>query len=490
MITNDIFMFVSKADVNKVTSNQTKPNERDKNGAFDAILNSKRETTNYYASNNNNNSKASSINHQSHDTKRKHIRDDSMREKLKDNDSAFNNQIKDAKVDKAKDEEKIVSDLEEKSEENDSDNTYNYLASFLLGAVDCNKTCESEGLTEELAKTQLSDESAISLKGAESPEEDMGLHQNSEILTELTETSETFELTELQESNSEITIKHDNEKHIDIPEKENSLFSLESRKLGEGTNEEIKADDFKAEDLFSKIFSNGENESIEEAVNSKVKASSDDKTITLQNINDEKDFVNNEELQSIDELDAQTIFEIKDQNIFSQFNGNDQNYSRNALGDTLDFALNEKNVTFSKDNIFEQIVEKVKIDMDKTDEIRIKLKPDFLGEISLKLSTEKGMITARAYVDNYNVKQLIESNLDSLKENMKELGLNFEALDVSVGKDSGFDRNNGQAWKQTQRNKTRKPSIEKIHGNMTYEEEIKQIVGGLYSAEGNINITV
>ncbi|TAH63141.1 MAG: hypothetical protein EWM50_03800 [Gottschalkiaceae bacterium] len=73
---------------------------------------------------------------------------------------------------------------------------------------------------------------------------------------------------------------------------------------------------------------------------------------------------------------------------------------------------------------------------------------------------------------------------------MKELGLNFEALDVSVGKDSGFQKNDSQSWKREQRIKVRKTKLESISMFSNYEEEIGALAGGLYSINGNLDLIV
>lgn len=212
------------------------------------------------------------------------------------------------------------------------------------------------------------------------------------------------------------------------------------------------------------------------------------KDILLQKTNIDE-ISKKEDIGFTEEIKLQEKAELKEQNDFSQFNHSNLNFNGKDI-EVIGTRTNERTTHITRENIFEQIVEKVIVEKNNTDEIRIKLKPDFLGEVFIKLSNEKGVITAKAYVENYNVKQLIESNLDILKDNIKELGLNLEALDVSVGKDSSFERKDSQHWKQEQKLKIKKLSMEHISVNMDYQERIMEIAGGLYSEEGSIDLIV
>ena len=74
-----------------------------------------------------------------------------------------------------------------------------------------------------------------------------------------------------------------------------------------------------------------------------------------------------------------------------------------------------------KKEVIEQIVNKAKLIVDDNkQEIRIKLKPEILGELMLKMEVVKGDVLAKVMVDNYKTKELIEANLFQLKEDMKK----------------------------------------------------------------------
>ncbi|WP_243414671.1 flagellar hook-length control protein FliK [Sporosalibacterium faouarense] len=109
--------------------------------------------------------------------------------------------------------------------------------------------------------------------------------------------------------------------------------------------------------------------------------------------------------------------------------------------------LSNKAHDIDKNDLIKQIVSKVKINTNSnSSQIKISLKPEILGEMSLKLSMDEGVISAKAIVQDQQVKQLIESNLNQLRENLEEQGINITNFEVSVGDDSNFQRHNGHNW--------------------------------------------
>lgn len=89
--------------------------------------------------------------------------------------------------------------------------------------------------------------------------------------------------------------------------------------------------------------------------------------------------------------------------------------------------------------IMEQVVEAVKTNF-RTDDLKsemiMKLKPESLGNVSLKVSVEKGIVLAEFQVESQAVKQALESNLQDLRSALQDKGFNVFDLDVSVRKDN------------------------------------------------------
>jgi|GEM_PF-2810426 len=87
-------------------------------------------------------------------------------------------------------------------------------------------------------------------------------------------------------------------------------------------------------------------------------------------------------------------------------------------------------------DVVNQITERIKFDVKgAVSEVRMLLKPENLGEISLKILTENGVVTAQFLADSQKIKEIIEANLNELKEALSEQGIDVSELSVSVGQD-------------------------------------------------------
>lgn len=81
-----------------------------------------------------------------------------------------------------------------------------------------------------------------------------------------------------------------------------------------------------------------------------------------------------------------------------------------------------------------QVVEKAQmvIREDKS-EMVMQLKPESLGKIVLKVIHERGEIIARFVAESEQVKAILESNLQLLKDSLQKSGVAVQSLEVSVG---------------------------------------------------------
>lgn len=85
------------------------------------------------------------------------------------------------------------------------------------------------------------------------------------------------------------------------------------------------------------------------------------------------------------------------------------------------------------DELFDQIVERAKLMVKMNGaEMKIDLKPDSLGKLSIKVMFEDGLVTARFVTDNHQVKQMLESNLGTLRHNLENQGLKVDRTEVEV----------------------------------------------------------
>ncbi|MBU0899775.1 flagellar hook-length control protein FliK [bacterium] len=68
-------------------------------------------------------------------------------------------------------------------------------------------------------------------------------------------------------------------------------------------------------------------------------------------------------------------------------------------------------------------------------EMRLFLKPESLGEVSLKVVIKKNNLLANFTVTNEAVKEIMESSLNQLKDSFNSLGTNFEEIKIMVDVD-------------------------------------------------------
>jgi hypothetical protein len=89
-----------------------------------------------------------------------------------------------------------------------------------------------------------------------------------------------------------------------------------------------------------------------------------------------------------------------------------------------------------KAGVFEQIVQRAAVHV-KNDqgEIRIDLKPEFLGHVRLQIVTENQQVTVRIHTELPMVRDMIESNIQQLKSDLQQQGLRVERVEVAVADD-------------------------------------------------------
>lgn len=481
MIKNDLLQFISSSSISKGLNSKTKKGLGEKQSSFEDILSAKNKASNYVSPYKKDNLKLTPTNDQASDVREPSTKDKSALEQKNNNKDISYSQSEANK--KAEDKKLIASENKENEsiaskEDTNIDSLYSYLASTLLGTESMDDNIVQMNSEFENSEQIVSSELILNLDFNEDRFEAAGtmlMEQEDIVFIEENQADNSFKLSLEAELKKGYRLK--NQESVYLEEESSEVESKISKDLTSIINTEeqviINKDQTDIQDtkLLTKAFLEEDKETIQK----------DNKGKIIENKNqilfDEEPNIQNNNINSTDML--------------AHFNDSNQSKLEQSIENTFETMLaKEKPVILDRESIFGQIVEKVKVDINKTDEIKIKLKPDFLGELSLKISNEKGIITVKAYVENYNVKQLIESNLDNLRDNMRELGLSFEALDVSVGKDSSFERDNSQAWKQEQKIRAIKPKIESLPIFPTYEEEIGSLAGGLYTINGNLDLIV
>lgn len=100
-------------------------------------------------------------------------------------------------------------------------------------------------------------------------------------------------------------------------------------------------------------------------------------------------------------------------------------------------------VYYSQREVVDQVINKIKVtDADNLKSIEIKLEPEQLGKLTLKVVMENGVLTAKLIAESEKVKTAIESNISELKDSMLEQGINITAVDVSVDSEAQGEQGN------------------------------------------------
>lgn len=95
-------------------------------------------------------------------------------------------------------------------------------------------------------------------------------------------------------------------------------------------------------------------------------------------------------------------------------------------------------------------------------ELRVKLRPEELGDVTVKLVLEKGQINGSIYVENKDVVNMLKSQMDYLKQELKTNNINLNSLSVNLSGDNSFEK--GSSRQEFSQNNRGRRSVE------SYEE--------------------
>ncbi|QUH26280.1 flagellar hook-length control protein FliK [Serpentinicella alkaliphila] len=116
----------------------------------------------------------------------------------------------------------------------------------------------------------------------------------------------------------------------------------------------------------------------------------------------------------------------------------------------------------NSNNIMTQIASQInKVNLNGLNEIKIQLMPENLGKLSLKISTTDNLVSAKIIAESIQIKEIIESNLNQLRDSLSEKGISISNVEVFVGQDSDAYRHK-QALQQMLKGKKSNNSIEDI----------------------------
>ncbi len=128
------------------------------------------------------------------------------------------------------------------------------------------------------------------------------------------------------------------------------------------------------------------------------------------------------------------------QSEFLEFTQSDKNQAFDLAGSKVfsnSILLNASKKVDIKPNQFMQMISKIadeiRLNVVKNkNEMTIKLQPETLGKLTVKISSENGILNASFFAENDKAKAIIENHMVELKNTLEKQGIQVENLSVSV----------------------------------------------------------
>lgn len=158
----------------------------------------------------------------------------------------------------------------------------------------------------------------------------------------------------------------------------------------------------------------------------------------------------------------------------------------NNMSQVTDMSQTQFSSYMSADTvqIMEQIVQQMRVTISaETTSMEMQLNPENLGKVYVNISSEEGVVNAQFHATNEVVKEALEAQIATLRENLNQAGVKVDAIEVTIASHE-FERNleqnqqNPEENKEVQEasaNKRRNISIDsldELSGVMTEEESL------------------
>ena len=194
---------------------------------------------------------------------------------------------------------------------------------------------------------------------------------------------------------------------------ENKLDSL-SEKLGrtnKDVDNELKVDDVKKE------------ESLE--------TENEDYTFSSVDFNGDVSYIDNKNVESTNVKHKES--KIKKMDVKTE----NTEIPKFDITNTNNVIISKADKLQEQIDVLKQITEKVDVNiLEDKSEMLIKLKPDNLGKVTMQISVENGNISAKFLAESQKVKEILESNMQELKDQLSKQGMAVQEMSVSVGNDN------------------------------------------------------
>ncbi len=100
-----------------------------------------------------------------------------------------------------------------------------------------------------------------------------------------------------------------------------------------------------------------------------------------------------------------------------------------------------------QNNVIRQIVQRMTLQTHGNQStMTIKLKPEFLGQVQMQISTDQQQVVVRMATESMAVKEMVEQGLQYLKSELQQHGLEIDKFDVFVANDNEDNNKHSQDW--------------------------------------------
>ena len=97
-------------------------------------------------------------------------------------------------------------------------------------------------------------------------------------------------------------------------------------------------------------------------------------------------------------------------------------------------------------DVLDQVIKQISLRVVRqSSEIRVRLEPESLGEVIVKVRVENNQVDAQIDVTQQSVKQILEAGLPQLRHALSERGVDFQRLDVVVDGHSSSEESRNES---------------------------------------------
>lgn len=294
--------------------------------------------------------------------------------------------------------------------------------------------------------------------------------------------------------------------NVMVEEMNNLRFSVSSELNGMVAGNETAIESVMTESNPSQIAQANENQLADSLDTTDTKISQDETSVTTSTSSlagAEKEYSatqlqkeNNQDLSK--DNDSSLLSDTKD----DKFDVDNSVYQKvvnqqDMVNQTEEVVPNETSV-IDTESLLKQIEYQVKIlTTMETSSMEFQLNPEHLGNLTIQIVSKDGLITASFRAQNEAIKEVIESQIVQLKENMNNQGLKVEAVEVTV-ESHQFERNleqgnsntNQEQYEQQQKKTRRQFNLNDSESleDLTAEESV---IAEMMIGNGNtLNYTV